>query len=466
MLDAGEPYDDTDASGKYTITGINPPATSAATRTFNTYSKTYRLREKLASGSGTGDWTCSYPNASTSGGFAAGNGSGFRCGHGPIDAKATPKATGKDFGNYRKVKPKITVIKALVPSSDAGRFDLKVDGTVVKAAAGDGGTGSTLVDPGHHQVTETAASGTTLADYAASISCLKNGKSAAATRTNGPGWVDVELRATRSSAPCATCAWAPSRSRSRPIPTRRTARASASRASPAAFSLADDGVKTFTRVTPRDAALRRSARTRPRATAWRRSAAPTATARPPSPPAPRASRSPRARRSAARSSTRSSSPACTWSRTAPRVVHHGDSMTFTFAVSNTGNSPLRDVHVTDDHCATCPPRRSSAATTTATPCSRAARCGSSAARWPCPRTRRARRTRSTTSPRRPRKDEEGTDVTASDDHCTDIIHPKIALDKTADRTTASVGDTIAYRFDVTNPGDVGLTVTKFERPAL
>ena len=189
--DAGEPYDDTDASGRYAITGINPPSTSAATRTFGNYSKKYRLREKLTTGTGTGDWTCSYPNATTSGGFATGNGSGFRCGHGPIDAKSTPKATGKDFGNYRKAKPKITVVKALVPSSDSGRFDLKVDGVSVKAAAGDGGTGSTLVAPGHHQVTETAAAGTTLADYAASISCLKNGKSAATARTNGPGWVDV-----------------------------------------------------------------------------------------------------------------------------------------------------------------------------------------------------------------------------------------------------------------------------------
>ena len=53
VLDAGEPYDDTDASGAYAITGINPRFTSAATRTFST-AKTYRLREKLASGTGHG----------------------------------------------------------------------------------------------------------------------------------------------------------------------------------------------------------------------------------------------------------------------------------------------------------------------------------------------------------------------------------------------------------------------------
>ena len=39
-------------------------------------------------------------------------------------------------------KGSITVIKDLVPASDTGRFDLKVDADVVKAAAGDGDQGS------------------------------------------------------------------------------------------------------------------------------------------------------------------------------------------------------------------------------------------------------------------------------------------------------------------------------------
>jgi uncharacterized repeat protein (TIGR01451 family) len=62
------------------------------------------------------------------------------------------------------------------------------------------------------------------------------------------------------------------------------------------------------------------------------------------------------------------------------------------------------------------------------------------------------------------EDEEGTGVTATDVHDTRIIHPAIALEKTADRATASVGDTIAYRFDVSNPGDAALTVTRFSDP--
>ncbi len=43
------------------------------------------------------------------------------------------------------------MIKKLVPATDAGRFDLKVDGATVKAAAGDGGTGSTSVNAGTHR---------------------------------------------------------------------------------------------------------------------------------------------------------------------------------------------------------------------------------------------------------------------------------------------------------------------------
>ena len=136
VRDTGEPYDDTDSLGRYSLVVTKTTA--------------YRLREQRPAG-GNGGWKCSYPNASTSGGFASGKGGDFGCGWGPITSDAV---NGKDFGNYKQ--PKITVIKKLVPASDPGRFDLKVDSTVVKAAAGDGGSGSTLVSPGAHLVSETA----------------------------------------------------------------------------------------------------------------------------------------------------------------------------------------------------------------------------------------------------------------------------------------------------------------------
>jgi FG-GAP repeat/Prealbumin-like fold domain len=69
----------------------------------------------------------------------------------------------------------IGVTKDLIPASAAGRFDLKVAGTVVKAGAGDGGSGATGVVAGTYRVTESAAAGTSLSDYSTSIACTING---------------------------------------------------------------------------------------------------------------------------------------------------------------------------------------------------------------------------------------------------------------------------------------------------
>jgi len=71
----------------------------------------------------------------------------------------------------------IRVVKHLVPSSDPGRFDLKIGGTVVKAGAGDGDSGSSQVGAGTYTVSEVAAAGTSLADYTSSIACTRNGGS-------------------------------------------------------------------------------------------------------------------------------------------------------------------------------------------------------------------------------------------------------------------------------------------------
>jgi len=455
VLDAGERYDDTDANGAYSITAIDPPSTSAATRTFSK-STTYRLREKLASGSGTGDWTCSYPNASTSGGFATGNGSGFRCGHGPIDTKATPKATGKDFGNYRKAK--ITVIKDLVPSSDAGRFDLKVDSSVVKASAADGGTGSLLVKPGHHQVTEVAASGTNLADYAATTSCAK----ARSARTSGPGWVDVR------SGDEIVCTIRNTRLGEVEIvkqtdPDETGGKSFAFSGFAGAFSLADDGVKTISRVTPRDAAYDV---TEAKTSGYRLADIDCNDGD---------STTSLDSRTASIKVGAGEKVRCTFVNTklvpglhvvkdGPAVVHHGDTMTFTFTVVNSGNSPLHDVHVTDDRCAGV----------SAQPVERRADDGDELLEpgeaWvytctmPVPAHAAGEENPIHNTVTATAEDEEGTDVDATDVHDTLIIHPRIALKKAADRPTASVGDTIGYTFDVTNPGDVVLTVTSFSDP--
>ena len=72
----------------------------------------------------------------------------------------------------------LEVVKHLVPPTDTGRFDLVIDGTTDRAAAGNGdSTGPVAVDAGTHMVSEVGNGTTNLADYASSILCthLVNG---------------------------------------------------------------------------------------------------------------------------------------------------------------------------------------------------------------------------------------------------------------------------------------------------
>jgi Prealbumin-like fold domain len=448
VLDSGEPYDDTDANGRYVIDGIKPTSSSKA-RTYTT-PKTYRLREKRPGG-GTDGWTCSYPNASTSGGFANGTGGDFKCGHGPIDVSKDPKVTGKDFGNYKK--PKITVIKKLVPATDSGRFDLKVDGATIKAAAGDGGSGSTFVTVGAHQVTETGANGTNLADYTASIDC----KTTTAARTYGPDWVHVK------SGDDVTCTITNTRKgkveivkQTEPAETGGTSFGFTGFAG--AFSLTHGGMKTITGVLPRTDPY---TVTESNAAGYKlksitcndgdsTGAVGTRTA---------------SIRVAAGETVRCTfvnsklAPAIEVVKSGPAQVHHGDKMDFSFAVRNVGNTPLHDIKVTDDRCAPV-----SAAPVSKTggdqddlledaevwtyTCTKTVPAHGAGEADPLCNVATATG-----------HDEQEKPVTDTDQHCTDIVHPAINVKKTPNRTTATVGDTIGYRFDVTNPGDIGLAVT-------
>lgn len=88
----------------------------------------------------------------------------------------TGNAVSVDEGSTR-CQGTITVIKHLVPSTDPGRFDLKIDGVVEAPAVGDTGTtGSVPVDTGSHTVSESGAGETDLGDYATSIRCIGGGK--------------------------------------------------------------------------------------------------------------------------------------------------------------------------------------------------------------------------------------------------------------------------------------------------
>jgi uncharacterized repeat protein (TIGR01451 family) len=73
---------------------------------------------------------------------------------------------------------KLTVVKSLVPSSDTGKFDLKIDNTTYASDVGDGGTtGIQIVTAGSknstHTVLEQANSGSpsSLSDYSTSVVC-------------------------------------------------------------------------------------------------------------------------------------------------------------------------------------------------------------------------------------------------------------------------------------------------------
>jgi hypothetical protein len=53
-------------------------------------------------------------------------------------------------------------------------------------------------------------------------------------------------------------------------------------------------------------------------------------------------------------------------------------------------------------------------------------------------------------------DAHGRQTSDTDDHLVDIIHPAIAIVKTADPLSISPGETVTYTYEVTNTGDVTL----------
>jgi hypothetical protein len=146
-------------------------------------------------------------------------------------------------------------------------------------------------------------------------------------------------------------------------------------------------------------------------------------------------------------------------KSGPAVVHHGDKMDFSFAVHSVGNTPLHDIKVSDDKCSPV----SAAPVTKAGGDQDALLEDGEVWTYTCTMTVPTHGAgemdplcnvvTATGS------DEQDKPVSDTDRHCTDIIHPAIQVKKIADRATAQVGDTIGYRFDVTNPGDTGLTVT-------
>jgi hypothetical protein len=80
----------------------------------------------------------------------------------------------------------IKVTKVLAPATDAGKFNLLVDGQAKATNVGDGGTtGVQTVLPGTHTVGESAGTATNLANYDSTTSCVDKAHAAKPADTDG-----------------------------------------------------------------------------------------------------------------------------------------------------------------------------------------------------------------------------------------------------------------------------------------
>ncbi len=128
------------------------------------------------------------------------------------------------------------------------------------------------------------------------------------------------------------------------------------------------------------------------------------------------------------------------------AVHAGDAVTYTYAVHNLGIEPLRDVTATDDKC------------------SPLQRTGGDAdgdelldltETWIYSCTTKLTGT-TTNIVTGSGKDDEGNTATDTDTVTVNVVNPKIIIDKVADLTEVTAGDSVTYSYTVTNPGNAPL----------
>jgi hypothetical protein len=252
---------------------------------------------------------------------------------------------------------KIKVVKDLVPSSDSGRFDLKIDGSTVKSSAGDGDSGynDRLSAHSTHSVSEVASSGTSLSDYDSSIKCTKNGysvKSGSGTSLSGipvkvGDYIICTITNTRKAPPKGTI-----EIEKQTDPANSNASFGFTSAVAGNFSLSDNGFKTVTNVTPNSNGSPYVV-TESTTAGWRLQSVTCNDSD---------SSGSVANGTASIKVSSGETVRCTFTnkqinsainvvKSGPALVHHGDSITYHFAVTTPGGSPLHDVTVTDDRCA-------------------------------------------------------------------------------------------------------------------
>jgi uncharacterized repeat protein (TIGR01451 family) len=136
----------------------------------------------------------------------------------------------------------------------------------------------------------------------------------------------------------------------------------------------------------------------------------------------------------------------------PALVHRGDTITYEFEVTNIGNTELFDVELSDPRCdeGTIVPGADVDASLAVAEvwhftCTHLV---TDADPDPLPNTATVRGDTE--------EGEGGEEVTDTDDHVVDIIHPGIAIVKTVSDSTVDVGTTVTYTYVVTNTGDTTL----------
>jgi uncharacterized repeat protein (TIGR01451 family) len=149
-------------------------------------------------------------------------------------------------------------------------------------------------------------------------------------------------------------------------------------------------------------------------------------------------------------------PAINVAKAGTAWAYHGDDLNFTFTVTNSGDTPLPNVTVSDNRCAplTVKSKHDASGGTDATPdvldltdtwvyeCSMPAPAHVSGEANPIVNT--------VTATSRYSGDRT---VSDTDVHSTLLLHPAIGIDKTGP-ATAQAGDAVLYTLDITNPGDL------------
>lgn len=128
----------------------------------------------------------------------------------------------------------------------------------------------------------------------------------------------------------------------------------------------------------------------------------------------------------------------------PSTAHEGDTVTYNFQVTNTGDTDLDNVGIADDIASgeTC--NKTTLSVGESTWCT---------ASYTIPSPQVADVVNHVVASGTDSSSE--TTVTATDEHTLDVLHPSINVVKTGP-STASAGSTVTYTFTVTNTGDVAL----------